>query len=277
MIDFDATLHLKSVSMMPDEDINIGVTALAMVADDHVGVSVHRYIQILEKIQNQVGARYRELLTEGADDDAGVRIAALKHVIYDRHGYYSDDGEPLEGADLMRVLDQGKGCSTALCILYMDAARAQGWRIYGLDFPSRYLCRIEHMAQRLIFDPSELCKVMEAHDLRAMVKDALGVAAELSTGYYDAQDARGSIVHLCNHLKSRRIEMGEYREAVIMIERMRIVAPDEYRLLLDAGVLYMRLNENERAVVCLEEYIEKCEDVYDRHEAELLLRDIPRS
>ncbi len=277
MIDFDAALHLKSVSAMPDADIPLGVSALAMVADDHKGVCVHRYIQVLETIQNQVGARYRALLAEGADDDAGVRIAALKHVIYDRHGYYYDSGEPLETADLMRVLDLGKGGCEALCILYMDAARAQGWAVYGLDFPSRFLCRIEHMAQRLIFDPREMCKVMEAHDLRALVKDALGAQAELSTKYYDGCGARASLIHLCNRLKLRRIEMGEYGEAIEMIERMRVLAPDEYRLLLDAGVLYMRLNENERAVVCLESYIERCEDVYDRREAEALLRDLLHS
>ncbi len=271
----DALQHLKSVSTMSDADIDLGVTALAMVADDHEGVSVDRYIQHLKKINRQVAERHFELLSKGADDDAGAQIAALKYVLYDRHGYYEDDtGEPLENADLMRVIDLGRGCSAALCLFYMNAARMQGWDIEGINFPSRYLCRIVKDGQRLIFDPVQQCKLIEAHDLRALLKGTLGDVHELSTEYYKGQDARETIIHLCDYLKLRRIEMGDYAAGIELIERMRLIAPDEYRLLLDAGVLYMRLHEDGLAVRCLEDYIERCENLHDRNEAMLLLQDL---
>lgn len=271
----NALQHLKSVSKMSDKDINLGVTALAMVHDDHEGVSVDRYVQHLDKINQQIAERHHELLSEGADDDAGTQIAALKYVLYDRHGYYADDtNEPLENADIMRVIDLGRGCSAALCLLYMNGARAQGWAVEGLNFPSRYLCRIIKDGQYLIFDPVQQCKLMEAHDLRSLLKDAIGDVHELSTEYYEGQGARETIIHLNNALKIRRIEMSDYASAVELIERMRLIAPDEYRLLLDAGVLYMRLRENEIAIRCLEDYVERCPNPYDRQEAILLLQDL---
>lgn len=276
MIDFDALSHLKSVSSLVDDNINIGVTALALVATDHDGIVVHRHIQHLEKLQSLVAQRYNDLVSEGADDDAFVRIAALKHVLYDRYGYFEDqvDSEPLDHADLIRVIDRGKGCVSALCVLYIDVARANGWVVRGVDFPAGYLCRIEHAGQRFIFDPAQQCKTMEAHDLRALLKRKLGEQAELTMQDYAVHDARETLIHLCNILKIRRIEMGDYDLAVDLIERMRLVAPDDYSLLLDCGVLYMRLRENDRAIDCLERYIETCSSSAERYEAELLLRDL---
>ena len=47
----NALKQLKPISNMSDEDVDIGLTALAMVSDDHEGVSVDRYIQHLKKIK----------------------------------------------------------------------------------------------------------------------------------------------------------------------------------------------------------------------------------
>ena len=235
--DFNARDYISSCALKSDGDVKIAELALAMVYDDHEGLSIDRYFNHLQKISGEVERRYRALLEAGSDSDLNTRLAALKHVIADIHDYQPDSRhhEILEGADMIRVIDRGRGCSTALCVLYMDAARAQGWHIEGLNMPSQFLCRLEHKGLRLIFDPSSGCRVMEAHNLRALVKQTLGDDAELSTEYLNGLDARQSVIHLCNHIKHRRIEMGEYDQALSMVKRMRILMPEEYRLLLDAG------------------------------------------
>ena len=271
----NALKQLKPISNMSDEDIDIGLTALAMVSDDHEGVSVDRYIQHFKKINQQVAKRHSELLSEGADDDAGAQIAALKYVLYDRHGYFEGDkGEPIESTDIMRVIDLGRGCSAALCLLYMNAARAQGWIVEGLDFPPRYLCRIVKDGQHLIFDPVQQCKLLEAHDMRMLLQEMMGDEAELSTEYYEGRGAREIIIHLHDQLKMRRIEMGDYAAAADLVERMLLIAPNEHRLLLDAGVLYLRLREDDLARRRLETYIARSENAHERNEAMLLLQDL---
>ena len=51
-------------------------------------------------------------------------------------------------------------------------------------------------------------------------------------------------------------------------------APDEYRLLLDAGVLYAKVDKPMAAIRALEGYIEKTPNVQDRYEAGLILDHI---
>ena len=275
--EFDAQDYISSCALKPEDEVKIGKLALGMVYADHEGISVDRYINHLKKMSGEAERRYKALRGAGSDDDVRTRLAALKHVIADIHDYQQDskNHEILEGADIIRVIDRGRGCSTALCVLYMDVARSQGWQIDGLNLPSQFLCRLEYNGERLIFDPSSGCKIMEAHNLRALVKQTLGDEAELSTEYLEGLDARQTVIHLCNHIKHRRIEMGEYDQALSMVKRMRLLMPEEYRLLLDAGVLFARTNNIEQAKVCLNDYIERAPNDYDRRDALLLLSELP--
>jgi len=56
---------------------------------------------------------------------------------------------------------------------------------------------------------------------------------------------------------------------------MRLLMPEEYRLLLDAGVLFARTNNIEQAKACLNDYIERAPNDYDRRDALLLLSELP--
>lgn len=277
--DFRALEYIESCTSKANEDIDVGLLAMAMVYDDHEGLLIDRYKNHVNKVADQVNSYYQGLIGEGAEDDVGVRLAALKHVIYDSHHYQADtkDHEILESADFIRVIDRGKGCATALCLLYMDSACKAGWQIEGLNVPSGYLCRLEYDGQRIVFDPAQGCRVMQAHDLRHALKQSLGEAAELSTEYLKGKNVRQVVVHLCNHIKLRRIEMGEYEKALQIITRMRLLVPDEYRLLLDSGVLFARTGNNQEAIYCLNAYIGKAQNFYDKHEAKMLLQELDSS
>lgn len=276
MIDFDATAYLKSIPEINDADLDLGALALAMVADDHRGVSLDRYAHHFASNRLDVAQRHKNLIEQGCEDDLGTRLAALKFVLSDTHDYRKTEPsfEVLESADIMRVIDLGKGGASALCLIYMDAARKNGWHVEGLDFPSHFLCRIEKDGQRLIFDPTHQCKVLEAYELRSLLKEKMGEGAELTNDYFEGLNGLDTVIHLGNRLKSRRIEMSDYKGALKIVERIRIIAPDRHDLLLDAGVLYARTGKAEEAVSMLEEYIEKAPENLDKQDAIRLLQEL---
>src|SRR5258708_21643212 len=43
----------------------------------------------------------------------------------------------------------------SLGVLYLHAARAQGWDAFGLNFPGHFLVRVSEGAERAIVDPSD--------------------------------------------------------------------------------------------------------------------------
>lgn len=271
---------VSSLSEISDKEINLGQVAIALGAIDQPGISVQRYMHHLETLSEQVGGRHLELLQAGADDSIETRLAALKHVISDQHAYIGDNQSyaDLDNLNMIRVIDRAKGIPITLCILYIHVARMQGWDIAGLNMPGHFLCRLEKEGQRLIFDPFRDCKILEAPDLRMLVKQAVGPQAELSSVYFNAASNREILIRLLNNIKHRKIENEDYEGALLVVERMRIIDPDEFRLLLDAGVLYARVEQTRAAIDALEDYIKKAPRDRgwdgDRRDAELLLGEL---
>ncbi len=275
-MEFDAQAVLKACGDKDDSGIDLFETALALCASNHEGISVDKYRQHVAKVIHDTGRRHAELIDAGADDDAGTQLAALKYVLSDREGYAGDTGhyDDLQNADLMRVIDRRKGMPIALCLLYIHVGRACGWVLDGLNFPGHFLCRIEKGGARIIFDPFHACKVMEASSLRALIKDVRGPNAELSVDYYQACSNRDLLIRLQNNIKLRLIEGEDYRGALAEVERMRLLAPMEYRLLLDAGVLYAKTGRRGEAMDVLEKYVAAAPDPRDRADVQRLIREI---
>jgi regulator of sirC expression with transglutaminase-like and TPR domain len=278
-VSFDPLAILKDSGGKDDSEISILNIAMAFSALSHEGINADRYFNHVSKMAADAGARYKALTEAGADDDAGTRLAALKHIIADREGY-AGDGErygDLQNADLMRVIDRRKGMPITLCILYIHVARMNGWMAEGLNFPGHFLARIEHDGARLIFDPFAGCEVLEAPALRQLIKKVRGPNAELLADYYKPCTNRETLLRLQNNVKLRLIEAEDYAAALQSVEWMRMMAPMDYRLLLDAGVLYAKTGQSAQAAESLEKYIMLTPSARDRHDAELMLREIKDS
>lgn len=263
--------ELKSYGRLPDEDIDLASVALTLAACDHPGISYNRYHTHLDKLAESVAALCKE-----ENDTLAARLAALKTVLVKENDYTgdSDTYDDLQNADLMRVIDRRRGMPISLSILYIHVARSLGWEAHGLNIPGHFVVRLDQDGDRLIFDPFNDCTVLEAADLRRLVKKSLGPQAELSAEYYVPASNRAILMRLQNNIKTRLIEMEDYEAALRIVEAMRLLDPNEYRLLLDAGVLYARTDQIGEAIEILETYIAKAPNEEDRHEAALLLRQL---
>ncbi len=273
-MDFDPQDILVQTGKGPDDEIDLVKSALALAASDHEGVSVGRYLNHIKKMSDDVQVYHRQLLADGAADDGGTKLAALKHVLADVNEYTGDiqTYDDIQNADLFRVIDRRKGLPIALSILYVEAGQAQGWDVRALSFPGHVLCRIEDQdGERLIFDPFEDARVMSAPEMRALVKMVIGPQAELSAAFYETAGKREMLVRLQNNIKLRQIENSDYKNALKTVKSMQLIDPSEYRLLLDAGVLYARLEQKRAAIEMLGLYIEQAPDPEERAEAQAML------
>jgi regulator of sirC expression with transglutaminase-like and TPR domain len=272
----DPAQYLRDQSAKPDDDIEPFLAALALAALKRPGISTGRYCKEANDIAAEVATRHGDLTRAGAEDNPETRLAALKHVLSDHYGFAGDDSEAdsIIKADMIETMDRRRGASIALSMLYLHAGRHMGWDIGGITIPGHFVLRIEQDGKRLIFDPFHQCRILQAADLRALVKESLGEEAELSADYYDPPSNMDIIKRQQNMMKFRQIEIEDYEGALETVQGMRLVDPGECRLLLDAGVLYARAGQPLSAIPALEEYIEKVSNVIDRQDAEMLLAHI---
>jgi regulator of sirC expression with transglutaminase-like and TPR domain len=174
----------------------------------------------------------------------------------------------------MRVIDRRKGLPVALGILYLDAARAQGWEAVGLGFPGHFLIRLSDGAARLILDPFHGGRVLDAVALRELLKAIAGQEIELSPDHYAPVADRDVLLRLQNNLKSRLIQGQRFEEAVKVIETMRMLAPDLPELAREAGLIHAQLGNMRAAVRSIEEFIANAPEGAARHEAAVVLQQL---
>lgn len=276
----DAQEIVEKIGSLEDADIDLGRAAIALAALEQDGISMERYLHHIKSLADEVRDYRARQVKDGAADGVGLQIQALKAVFEDEYGYEGDlqSPEDIQNMSLIRVIERTKGLPITLCILCIAVGRELGWQVEGLAIPGYFVCRAECNGQRAIFDPFDHFNVLEAPDLRMLVKQAFGDEAELSAQFFEPASNRDILIRLHNMMKHKLIEDEEYAAALRVVLRMLKIDPSEYRLLMDAGVLYAKVEQNQAAIDSLEGFILKAPkgQVYqgETREAEILLAEL---
>lgn len=272
----EAFQYVRYAGTLDDADIDMGETALALGLLFLPGIRPERYRHHLRKLGDALAEDHAQRLKHGEKDSAALRLACLRRVLHEQQGYAGDSEnyDDLQNANMIRVIERRRGLPVALGLLYIITGRKCGWQMDGLNFPGHFLVRLEMDGERLIADPFRAGVEMDAASLRVLLKSIAGQKAELSHQFYLPVLNRDMLLRLQNNLKKRLIEQEEYAQAVIVVEAMEALAPDEYRTLFDKGVLYAKLGQKGQAIQALEDYIVRAPDARDRQQAQGILAQI---
>jgi regulator of sirC expression with transglutaminase-like and TPR domain len=257
---------LEEIAARRDEAIDVAEAALVLASFDHPATDLDIYRDHLRALADTVGERAAALESPdelGPEEIAGV----LTEVIAGEFRYRGDEEtyDDLDNANLMRVIERRKGLPVALGILYLHAARAQGWAAAGLNFPGHFLIRLESRdGRRVIVDPFHGGRVMEAPALRELLKVVAGHAVELESAHYAAVSNRDILIRLQNNVKSRRLDLGMVEDALAAVVRMQVLSPGQAAFWREAGVMQMRLGRLKHAVDSFEGFLARTADGPDR-------------
>jgi regulator of sirC expression with transglutaminase-like and TPR domain len=268
--------YIRYAGTLPDDEINLSETALALALLFLPGLNPDRYRHHFRKVAGQLREEFLTRLRNKEPDNLATRVAALRKVVHEVQGYQGDteNYDDLQNINIIRMIERRRGLPIALGLLYVILAENMGWRIDGLNFPGHFLIRMEKDGERIILDPFRGGREMNAAELRQLLKSIVGDRAELSHDFYAAVPRRDMLVRLQNNLKKRLIDNEDYAQAVVVLESMEALAPDEYRSLFDKGILYAKLGQVKQAAEALRRYIDKVPDARARQQAQAILRQI---
>jgi regulator of sirC expression with transglutaminase-like and TPR domain len=272
----EAFQYVRYAGSLDDGEIDLGETALALALLFLPGLNPDRYRNQLKKLCEHAAEEWQVRKRMNEEDTLASRLALLKKIMHEMHGYKGDTEtyDDIQNASMIRVIERRRGLPITLGILYIIIGRFLGWQMDGLNFPGHFLVRMEKEGARVIVDPFREGKEMDAADLRQLLKSIVGGSAELSHNFYEPVSNRSMLIRLQNNLKKRLIEMEEYASAIIVIEAMEALAPEEYRTLFDKGVLYAKLGQNRQATTALERYIDLTPDNNEKQFVRNLLRQL---
>ena len=267
-----AKIHLVSLGQKDDGDINLIEAGFAFSLLDDT-VDVKKYRQYINDLSAELKQTFDNLCAVENGDDVRVQAKSLAMTLAQSQGYLGDDinYDDLKNINLFTVIDRRLGMPITLCIIAIEICRAQGWQADGVNFPGHFLMRFEKDGDRVIIDPFQGCKILEAKDMRLILKRIMGDDAELSANYYDPCTNREILLRLQNNMKYRLIDVEKYEEALEIVDTMTWVAPDDYRLCLDKAVLLSRLDQPKGAIENIKIYLNHVSNPMDKAEAEQFL------
>jgi regulator of sirC expression with transglutaminase-like and TPR domain len=256
---------LGRIAAQDDDAIDLAEAALVLAAIDHPATDLAVYRQHLVTISDHVRAAARALDPEQATPEEFARV--LSQTLAEEFRYLGDEDtyNDLDNANLMRVIERRKGLPVVLGILYLFAARAQGWSAAGLNFPGHFLIRLQgHDGRRVIVDPFHGGRVMETPDLRELLKAVQGNGEELQSAHYQPVSNREVLLRLQNNVKTRRLEQNDVAGALEALGSMQLLDPDNIGLWREAGVMHMRLGHLKHAVEAFEAFVARAPEGPDR-------------
>jgi len=240
---------LRRYGRSDDAGIDLAAAALALAALGRPEVAVAPYRAHLQALAADVTAAARQ---EGRDLTG--RIHTLNTVLFKEYGYAGDSEtyNDLRNADLMSVIDRRRGLPIALGILYIHAARAQGWAIEGVNFPGHFLLRLRAGGASTIVDPFNSGRIRGTADLDKLIKTMEGDDAELRPEHCQPAGNRQMLLRLQNNIKLRLLRDDKLAEAAVVVERMLLIAPDDPALWYEAGVLQGKTGNLRASIAALE-------------------------
>ena len=267
--------RLSSSGALGNNQIGLTETALVLAGTERPGIDFTIYERHLEKLTDDVAA-YAGKEAEDPETGLNMRVEALQQILAKRFGYAgSDDAyENFECANLMRVIDRRDGLPTLLGIIYLHVARALGWAIDGLDFPPRFVVRLEFAGQRRILDPYDGGRVLQPYDLRDLYKAVSGPHVEISPDHPRPMSNRAIILRSRRNAKVLHLRSENLDEALDVVETLLLLAPDEPSLWREAGILNARLDRVSEAVTALEEYLKNAKADASRYRTSILLQEL---
>lgn len=213
--------NIANLGLLDDDEIELDHAALALSELDHEGIDLNPYLALLEEIGDRLE------IVGALAETAGEQGEALAQVFAGEFGFTGDAASydaPLN-ADLIRVLDRRRGLPVSLSILYVAAARNLGWTAYALNTPGHVLVRLGD-EQAVLIDPFNGGGPVSQQQLAALLHGALGPDAILREDHVAPLDNRSVLVRLLRNQASRAEQAGDFPRALVLHERMTMVAPD---------------------------------------------------
>lgn len=270
--------RLTALGRMEDCDLDPAEPALLLAALGRAGrgapLDIAPYLALLDGMA-------AELRAEAADDCSDAEALALRlfHLLGRRHRFHGDEGddEELGDLDLLTVMDRRRGGNDAIGLLALTITRRAGMVAEGLAFPAHFLLRLGlPNGSRAIVDPLGGGQALAPPDLRAMLKAAAGLEAELEPAHYAAMSNRDLLLRLGNAAKLRLLRLGHVERALAMVESLLLVAPDTALLWREAGLMHMRLDHTAQAIAALEQFLRRTPSAQAKARTLALLAELKR-
>ncbi|NIM00560.1 MAG: tetratricopeptide repeat protein [Acidobacteria bacterium] len=206
--------------------------------------------------------RIRLIAAEGArrvfeENNPFARVDGLRQYMFEDLGFRGDTdnyNDP-NNCYLHEVMNRRMGIPLTLSLLFIEVARAAGFRAVGIGLPGHFIARVRWQQRDILADPYHGGVIVSEEDCRELVGRTTGRPSlfrrELLRGATDRQ----MLSRLLLNLKHIHLERQDYARALGVVERLLMLTPNDPGEIRDRGLLKAHLGRPGAAIADLETYL----------------------
>ncbi len=244
----------------PEPMLDLARAALLVAAesDPNMDVDAHlsRFDQWAEELRSRLQPDWNNL----------QKLARLRTFVFEDLGFRGDRKDYFSPSNslLHEVLERRRGIPLTLAIVMMEL----GWRVgipfEGVGFPGHFLVRLAGEPGDLLLDPYTRGMSVHEDDCRRMLQETTGGRVEYDARLLASVGKRQMLVRLLHNLKAAYLRAGDDEQALAAVDRILIIEPDDLDQVRDRGLLLFRMRQYNRALECLNRYLEGTPAAPDR-------------
>jgi regulator of sirC expression with transglutaminase-like and TPR domain len=230
-----------------DGEPDVALGAALIARDVYPGLDVPKLLR-----------RFDELAAPLATHDlhavsAAVIAETLSSYLYGTLGFRGNEADYYDPRNslLPDVLDRRLGIPISLALVYCEVARRAGVDAYGVSFPGHFLvCVRARGGESVLVDPFYEGKVLDQGALGKLlerVAGQAGVAAKVTPEMLARAPGRAFLERWLMNLRGIYLSRGDLPRALLVVDRLVSLSPNDKALLRDRGLLAARLGAHATA------------------------------
>lgn len=161
---------------------------------------------------------------------------------------------------LNEVIDYRTGIPVTLSILFCCIAKSLGFEVHGVNFPGHFILRFQASKEKALFIDPLNGKFLSWRELEQLYFNILGEIdeEEMPEDALFAAKTEEIVVRLLNNLKAAFIKEEKFHQALVTVEWLVELCPDDPYERRDRGFLLHQLDCPRVAIPDYKFFIEKC-------------------
>ena len=245
-------MELNELGLLDDGDIDLVEAGIALARADRPEADPAR-------LRRLVSGWAISLQRDTPPVSGSGRARRLSGLIASEAGLTgaTEDYDNALNADLIAIIERGRGLPVALSILYVALARRVGWRADALNLPGHVIVEVRGGVDTALIDPFD-------HGMGITRERAMEIArhggGEPVPGRFDPMTNRQLLIRLITNQASRARSSGDTKRALRLYERMTMIAPRLSSLWWERARLEQLVGANKAARASLTAMLETTHD-----------------
>jgi regulator of sirC expression with transglutaminase-like and TPR domain len=263
--------EFKRTAALPDDQIDLGRTALLIAALEYPDLDLEQQMGILDSL---AAAASRRL---GPDREPLSCVNTLSDYLFDEVGFQGnrEDYYDQRNSYLNQVLERRLGIPITLSLLCIEVGKRLDIPLVAIGMPGHLLVRHRDEPDLLI-DPFYGGILLSEEECAQRLREIAGANLSWDSRYLTPISNREFIARMLRNLKGIYLQQEDYQRALPIMDRLVAIQPDAIDERRDRGVLQYQLGQYQEALEDLQGYLASGATDQDSRSVERLVAQIQR-